>query len=161
MVEDDFLSQIDLAGLTSRLKRLSDTILYSTKDFYKSVGADIEPNWHLMFLLLKNNPDFTITEISEKLKMSHPAVIKIIQKMKERGYLITITDKIDSRKQIVKLTEKSFESLPQFEKFWSACTMTMQELVADTPDFLRNLDSIEEKVRESSYKERTLKNLKK
>ena len=61
MIKNDFLSEIRYAGLTSRLKRLSDLLLYSTKNFYKSVEIDIEPNWHLVFLLLKA---LNITDIS-------------------------------------------------------------------------------------------------
>ena len=82
---NDFLTEIEFVGLTSRLKRLSDALLYSTKELYKSEGLDIEPNWNLIFILLQENEAMTITEISEKLQFSHPAVVKIINKMKKMG----------------------------------------------------------------------------
>lgn len=161
MRKQDFLSEIELAGLTSRLKRLSDNILYSTKEFYKKVGADIEPNWHLIFLLLKKHKELHITDIAEKLQLSHPAVVKIIKKMKEKDYVVTETDISDTRKQIISLSDKAHKSIPQFEKYWDACVQTMNELVENNPDFLNALERIERKVKEKSYKERTLKNLRK
>lgn len=157
----DFLIEIELAGLTSRLKRLSDNILYSTKEFYKEVETDIQPNWHLIFLLLKEHKVLNITEVSEKLQLSHPAVIKIIKKMKEKEYVLTETDNLDSRKQVISLSDKAHRSLPQFEKYWNACLQTMNELVEDNPGFLNALENMERKVKEKSYKDRTLKNLKK
>lgn len=124
------------------------------------MGADIEPNWHLVFLLLKEYQSLTITDLSERLQLSHPAVVKIIRNMKQKGYIDTETDKIDSRKQILTLSDKAQKALPKFEKYWEACVQTMNELVEDNPDFLKNLEKIENKVKESSYKERTLRNLK-
>lgn len=161
MKEQHFLLDIELAGLTSRIKRLSDNILYSTKEFYKEVKTDIEPNWHLIFLLLKEYKVLNITEVAEKLQLSHPAVIKIITKMKEKEYVLTETDPVDSRKQIIRLSDKAHRSIPQFEKYWNACIQTMNQLVEDNPDFLKALEMVEKKVKEESYKDRTLKNLKK
>ncbi|OUL60122.1 MULTISPECIES: MarR family winged helix-turn-helix transcriptional regulator [unclassified Flavobacterium] len=161
MIQNDFLIELQLVGLTSRLKRLTDNILYSTKDFYKAVGVDIEPNWHLIFLLLKKHEELTVTEISERLQMSHPAIVKIIRNMKAKGYIETKTDTTDSRKQLLYLTEKAKLALPQLEKCWEACILTMNELLDGNELFLKNLELIEEKIGKKSYKERTLNNLKK
>lgn len=161
MIQNDFLIELQLVGLTSRLKRLTDNILYSTKDFYKAVGVDIEPNWHLIFLLLKKHEELTVTEISERLQMSHPAIVKIIRNMKAKGYIETKTDTTDSRKQLLYLTEKAKLALPQLEKCWEACILTMNELLDGNELFLKNLELIEEKIENKSYKERTLNNLKK
>lgn len=161
MIQNDFLIEIQLVGLTSRLKRLTDSILYSTKDFYKAVGVDIEPNWHLIFLLLKKHKELTVTEISERLQMSHPGIVKIIRNMKLKDYIGTKTDTADSRKQLLYLTNKAELALPQLEKCWEACILTMEELLEGNELFLKNLELIEEKIGQKSYKERTLNNLKK
>lgn len=157
----DFLTEIEFAGLTSRIKRLSDDILYSTRDYYKTIGLDIEPNWHLIFLLLEKNNSLTITEIAQELRMSHPACVKIINKMKKKDYVITKTDENDSRKQLLKLSDKSKKQLPEFHKHWDACIKTIQEFVQDSPHFSEELSAFEAKVNEKSYKERSLENLKK
>ena len=158
---EDFLTEIKYAGLTSRLKRLSDEIIYSTRDYYKTVGLDIEPNWHLIFLLLEKHGSLTITEISQELRMSHPACVKIINKMKKKDYVTTRTDSNDSRKQLLELSDKSKKQLPVFHKHWDACTKTIQEFVENSPCFSEDLSAFEAKVNEKGYKERSLDNLKK
>ncbi len=156
----DFLTDIKFAGLTSRLKRLSDDILYSTRDYYKTVGLDIEPNWHLIFLLLEKNGSLTITEISQELRMSHPACVKIINKMKKKDYVTTKTDNNDLRRQLLELSDKSKKQLPSFHKHWDACIKTIEELLEQSPHFDEDLRKIEMKISKKNYKERTLNNLK-
>lgn len=159
MDNKDFLKELELMALISRIKRLGDDLQYSTKDFYKILQVDIEPNWSIIFLLLKKYDTLTITEISEYLRQSHPAVIKVIHKMKASGYINSVTDEKDSRKQILSLSDKAIKAFPEFENYWNACEETMKEITADCPHFLQDLGKIEQKVQESSYKERTLKNL--
>lgn len=154
----DFLREIGFAGLNSRIKRLSDELLYSTRDYYKNAGLDIEPNWHLIFLLLEKHSSLTITEISQELKMSHPACVKIINQMKKKGYIDTMPDARDSRKQLLELSEKSKTQLPTFHKHWDACIKTTEELIANSPNFMQELTELEDLVTMENYKERTIKN---
>ena len=60
---NDFLTEMEYIGITSRLKLLNDSIRYITKQLYKSKGVDIEPNWNLSFNLFHKNEAMTITEI--------------------------------------------------------------------------------------------------
>ncbi|MFT4802241.1 MAG: MarR family transcriptional repressor of emrRAB [Flavobacteriaceae bacterium] len=156
----DFLQQIGYAGLNSRVKRLSDELLYSTRDYYKNAGLDIEPNWHLIFLLLEKHHSLTITEISQELRMSHPACVKIINKMKKKGYIDTTTDENDSRKQLLELSEKSKNKLPDLHKHWDACIKTTKELIEKSPNFIQELIEFENLLAEKNYKERTIENFK-
>lgn len=151
----DFLIEIGLAGINSRIKRLSDELLYSTRDYYKSVNLDIEPNWHLIFLILEKHESLTITEISQELRMSHPACIKIVNKMKKKDYINTKVDKTDSRKQLLELSEKAKEKLPDFHKHWDACIKTTKELLEKSPNFIKDLTAFENLVTEkTTWKER-------
>ncbi len=155
----DYLEKIGLAGLNSRIKRLSDELLYSTRDYYKKVGLDIEPNWHLIFLLLEEHGSLTVTEISQELRMSHPACVKIINKMKKKNYITSKTDKNDSRKQLLELSDKAKTRLPEFIKHWGAGTKTTEQLIKRSPHFIQELTEIENLVSDKNYMQRTLKNL--
>lgn len=155
----DYLEKIGLAGLNSRIKRLSDELLYSTRDYYKKVGLDIEPNWHLIFLLLEEHGSLTVTEISQELRMSHPACVKIINKMKKKNYITSKTDKNDSRKQLLELSDKAKARLPEFIKHWDAGTKTTEQLIKRSPHFIQELTEIEKMVSDKNYMQRTLKNL--
>lgn len=154
----DFLQQIGFAGLNSRIKRLSDELLYSTRDYYKNAGLDIEPNWHLIFLLLEKHKSLTITEISQELRMSHPACVKIINKMKKQDYIDTKTDENDSRKQLLELSDKAKNKLPELHKHWDAGIKTTEELIENSPNFMQELTEFENLVADKNYMERTSKN---
>lgn len=155
----DLLIELEIEGLSSRIKRLSDALLYSTRDLYKSEGLDIEPNWNLIFRLFQHQNEITITEISERLQFSHPAVVKIVNKMKEKGYVVTSSDSLDKRKQNIMLTTKAKETLKIIEPYWNIGTQVIQDLIENSPNFLKEITEIENKIKEKSYKERALEKL--
>ena len=76
-MNNDFLKELGYLGLIARLKRLSDSMLYSIRDLYKLEDIDIEPNWHLVFLILKKHKTRTMTEIAESFHLSQAAIVKI------------------------------------------------------------------------------------
>lgn len=128
-MEKDFLKELEFVGFTARIKRISDHLMYDARKVYENLDIGIEPNWHLIFLLLKQEEQLTVTEIAQHLNFSHPAVIKIIKKMKEKGYIESITDRKDSRRQLLQLSGKSKKELPLFEKEWELIETIIQEFV--------------------------------
>ncbi|WP_417362323.1 MarR family winged helix-turn-helix transcriptional regulator [Galbibacter sp.] len=158
---EDFLTEIKYMGFTSRLKRLSDELLYSTKDLYKSEGLDIEPNWNLIFHLLKERERMTITEMAETLQFSHPAVVKIVNQMKKRGYISSTLDQKDRRKYYLKLTKKALDHIEGFERYWLPGEEVIKEIMAGSPHFLDELLKIEQQLNKCNYKQRVLENMKK
>ena len=95
MMENDFFKEIAHFALTARLKRISDHMLYSAKDLYRALGLDINPNGHLVFLMFKKQERLTMTEIAEVFHLSQTAVIKIVNKMKSKDYLMSSIDPVD------------------------------------------------------------------
>ena len=82
-MSNDFLYEMGYPGITARLKRLNDLFVVQTKQFYKEFDIDIEPNWHMIFVLLEKEEKLSITEIADFLQISHPGVIKLVKKMKK------------------------------------------------------------------------------
>ncbi|MEO1050995.1 MAG: MarR family winged helix-turn-helix transcriptional regulator [Bacteroidota bacterium] len=140
-MEKDFLKGLGFTGVTARIKRISDNLLYDARMIYEESNLGIEPNWHLVFLLLKEEKQLTVTQIAQRLKFSHPAVIKITKKMKALGYLDSVTDSVDSRKQLLRLTEKSLKALPKFEQEWDRIQTLLQDVFDE--DLLQKLSVIE------------------
>jgi len=155
-MQDDFLQQLEYAGFTARIKRLSDQLLSSARKVYQYEQIDIEPNWHLVFLLLKKEGKLTVTEMAQKLRFSHPAVIKIVKKMKDHGYLSSLADKQDSRKQLIGLTAKSKRLLPSLEERWNVIQETIQGFV--TQETMAELKRLEEQLNEKALHERFISN---
>lgn len=151
----DFVSQLGYLSMAARMKRLSDHIMHSARQFYKEAGIDIEPNWYLVFLLLKEHQCLSITEIGEQLQFSHPSVISMVRKMKNNGYLHCATDQEDSRRQLVKLSPKAYQKLPEFEVMWDAAYQSVRELLDGDEGFLLKLDELLAHYKEQDFKTRT------
>jgi DNA-binding MarR family transcriptional regulator len=148
---DDFIDEISFYGLSARIKRLSDTLHREAREINSYLGFDIEPNWHLIFLSLKNE-SLTVTEIAKQLQFSHPAVIKIINKMKAKGYIESVLDENDSRKNILSLTTKSLKLLPEFEKGWKNIQSILEECSEE--NFIENIKYFESSFKKESLVER-------
>jgi len=158
-MESDFLRDLEYLGLSTRFKRISDKLLYGAKDLYKSEGLEIAPNWYLIFYILKERKTITMSEIAELTQLSQAAIIKIINKMKAKGYLVTTTDTNDSRKQQLHLSKKALKELPKLEKIWEAGRKTIRDLVNDDPVFLEKFKELELREQQMGFKERTLGHL--
>jgi|SoiMethySBSTD1v2_1073268.scaffolds.fasta_scaffold16505_4 DNA-binding MarR family transcriptional regulator/N-acetylglutamate synthase-like GNAT family acetyltransferase len=159
-MENDFLSELGLNAIVTRMKRVSDAMLHDGKRMYKELGMDIEPNWFAVFKLLRKHDLMTVTEIADAIGLSHPSVISIVNKMVDAGYLRESRSGDDSRKRILSLTPKAKRKMPQFELAWDAGTAGVKKMMHDT-DILGALDRLERRIREKGFRERTLEQLEK
>lgn len=155
----DFVNELGYLGLAVRLKRLSEAMVHSGRQMYKSLGIDIEPNWFLIFKLLKKYDQLSVTEMATKLHFSHPSVITMIAKMEKAGYLASTVDKSDSRKKNFTLSQKAHDNLPAFEKIWEAGIAGVEKLFTDESNFMGELESLEVLYSQKDFKERTLNEL--
>ena len=151
-MQTDFLQKIQHLGFTARIKRLNEKIVASTLEHYSNLNLGIEPNWHVIFLLLKEKGKLTVTEIANTLGFSHPAMIKITKKMNAQGYLESLKDPNDGRKTFILLSKKGKEALPAFEKEWSRIQDVLREFVCDS--FLESLKQLEQDFEALGFKER-------
>ncbi|NOU59122.1 MarR family winged helix-turn-helix transcriptional regulator [Marinifilum caeruleilacunae] len=158
-MERDFLKELEFLGVTARLKRLSDNLSYSIKDLYQQKDLDIEPSWHLVILLLKKQESSTMSEIADLLQLSQAAATKMLNKMIQKGYLISVRDEKDNRKKMIQLSDKAKLELPKFEKVWNAGQSSIRDILQSNTDFLNNLSDFEDKLKEKSFQQRALEHL--
>ncbi len=151
-METDFLPKLKHLGFTSRIKRLNEKIVASTVEHYASQNIGIEPNWHVVFLLLKQKEVLTVTEMAHMLGFSHPAIIKITRKIRDAGYLKSQKDPNDARRTLISLSKKGQAALPDLETEWNRILEILQEIVDDT--FLEKLSDLEQNLQKRSFKER-------
>lgn len=157
-MEEDFIKELGLLSVVTRLKRLSETMIHDGRRLYKELGMDIEPNWYVIFKLLEKQNELTVTEIADKIGFAHPSVISIVNKMIKANYLEENKCGLDSRKRLLKLTPKAKENMPQFEKIWDAGVSGMKRMLADL-DVLTFLETFEKRVREKGFRQRALAEL--
>ncbi len=151
-MKNDFIAELGYIGFTARIKRISDLLMYSAINHYRSSNIGIEPNWHLVLLLLSKEGSQTVTQIAERLYLSHPAIIKIIKKMKESGLVESTTHQKDGRKQLISLSEKAVRLLPVYQQEWATIERVLLQMVDE--ELLDKLDAFEKNFRAKSFSER-------
>ena len=151
-METDFLTGLEHLGFTARMKRMNERIASSTVEHYSKQHLGIEPNWHVVFLLLKEKKRLTVTEMAAMLGFSHPALIKITKKMKEAGYLTSFKDAKDARKTNLELSSKGKKALVHFEQEWFRIETILKDLVSHS--FLEELEVLEKAFGTKGFKDR-------
>ncbi|MEH7889060.1 MarR family winged helix-turn-helix transcriptional regulator [Elizabethkingia meningoseptica] len=150
----DFIKNLGYKAFDSRLKRISDRMSHDVRKFYKELGIDVEPNWYLVFMLLQKRGEISITDIAEPLGYSHPSVVAIVKKMADKGYLLIHKDIDDKRKQLISLSPKAIEILPQLEQIWQSCEKAILTLLADDLSIFSYLDNIDSELKNKSFHNR-------
>lgn len=153
-MDQDFIKELGYKALDSRLKRISDRMSHDVRKFYKELNIDVEPNWYLVFMLLQKNKEMSIIDIAEPLGYSHPSVVAIVKKMAEKNYLHIRKDSTDKRKQMVSLTEKAQNMLPQLEQIWDSCENAILQVLSDDLGILAYLDGIDSQLKNESFHDR-------
>jgi len=158
MNEKDFALELGYLGFTMRLKRLSDALMHDGKRMYKQLGTDIESNWYVIFRLLKAEGELSVMEIADQIRLAHPSVISLTNKMIKAGYLSSVQCSEDSRKRLLSLTEKALNKLPQFEEIWRAGEKSIIEVLEGT-EMIKDLEIVEKRFADKGFRERTIGNL--
>ena len=153
-MDKDFIKALGYKALDSRLKRISDRIAHDIRKLYKELEIDIEPGWYLVFMLLKEKSNITIAEIAERLNYAHPSVVVIIKKMVARGYVVSEKDATDKRKQLISMTRKAEDLLPQMEKLWQSCETAMLEILGQDLGIFTHLDGVDTALKNTTFYER-------
>lgn len=153
-MERDFIKALGYKALDNRLKRISDKMSHDTRKFFKQINVDVEPSWHLIFKLLKEKEKLTMVEIAEHLGYSHPSTVVLLKKMTAKGYIISEKDTVDKRKQNIKLTQKSYDMLPEMEQIWSSCEDAIYKMLNEDLSIIKHLDEIEVSLKAIPFNER-------
>lgn len=155
---EDFAKDLGCLGFTMRLKRLSDALMHDGRKMYKTLGLDLEPNWYVIFRLLKREGELSVTEIAERIHLAHPSVISITNKMIKADYLYSTPCDLDNRRRVLNLTKKALKKLPEFEKIWNAGERGVIKALAGT-HAMEVLEELEKRFTKKGFKERTFDEL--
>lgn len=142
-MDRDFIKELGHRALDNRLKRISDRMSHDTRKFFKQIDIDVEPSWHLVFKLLRDNTTLTMVDIADQLGYTHPSMVIMLKKMTKKGYIFSEKDTIDKRKQNIKLTQKSFDLFPKLERIWDSCEYAIYQMLNEDVSILKHLNDIE------------------
>lgn len=105
-VEEDFIVSLGLPFLAHRLRRASEQIVEATSVFQRNSGFTGPPRSGSTLLLLESEGPLGITEISNRLRLSHPLIIRLVRGLIEEEYVTEARDSADARRRLVILTDK-------------------------------------------------------
>ncbi|MDT8414791.1 MAG: MarR family winged helix-turn-helix transcriptional regulator [Flavobacteriaceae bacterium] len=153
-MNDNFIRELGYKALDSRFKRISDRMSHDIRKLYKELNVDVEPHWYLIFMILQKKERVSISYIAEHLGYAHPSVVVIVKKMVKKGYLNSEQDILDKRKQIISLTVKGKELIPQLQILWDSCEKAIFKMLQEDLGILTYLDKIDSELQATSFHNR-------
>jgi len=158
-----FYSSLGFLVFGSRLRRLSEYFLMEVNKVYEQSGIAFDASWFPVFYILSEQQNIPLTDIAEKLEVSHSAVSQLITGLKKKGLVNTAPCSDDGRRQLVMLTKKGEELLQQVQPVWEAITAAMTELTGTqrhSKVLLEAITQVEKAVQQEALSTRIYEKLK-
>ena len=134
-----------MLGLVVRLRRISDSVVQDARRLYRDLEVDIEPNWHIVLLLIEGHPCIGVAEIARRLGMTHPSVSTLVGQIAGRGYLNVTDDPTDGRRRCVSLTSKAQQMMPKLKRIWEHGGLAIESAIQGTDiDILKAVTALED-----------------
>ncbi len=151
----NLVNELGELALATRLKRLSERLSQDVSKVYKESDLDFEAKWYLILELLKREKLLGITEISENLQMSHPAVVQFVDQLLKRRFIKASTDKNDARRRLVSLTAAGKKILQQIDPVLKVIKEENRQWINSASyNLLTILDELEKSLDEKSMYQR-------
>jgi DNA-binding MarR family transcriptional regulator len=113
----------------SWLKKLSNQFQQDVLRIYAHEGLRFELSWFPIFYLLDQHTFLSVTEISNKLEISHPAVIQVLDSLEKESLIEIIQDEKDKRRRLVRFTSKGEDLHNKVIPIWETMNSSMEQLM--------------------------------
>ena len=151
----DFMADMAELALASRLRRLSDAYWQGVTATYRQFGVDFDVRWATIFVLIARQGPVAVMEIADRLGISHPAVIQVINELEKRELVVSAKSEQDGRKRLLTLSEAGQTMLPQLQPLWDAFVVVNREMMArQTNNLLLSLSEMEAQLAQRSFYDR-------
>jgi DNA-binding MarR family transcriptional regulator len=128
VASSDFVSELGMLVVDHRLRRIVDQLLAAQADVYAQEALPFEPRWTSTFLLLEREGALPVTAIAKRLRLTHPAIIKITNAMIEAGLVANTADAADDRRRLLRLTPRARRLSSRLHRIWEAVTDAQREI---------------------------------
>jgi GNAT superfamily N-acetyltransferase/DNA-binding MarR family transcriptional regulator len=158
MPQQDVFSELGLLSLGSRLKRLSDQMMYQVSDIYRHRQINFEPSWLPVFSLLQDGKARAVTDISQTLGLAHPSVIQITNAMIKKGVAASQKDSADSRRRLIQLTESGKAMRADLIEVWDDIRQSVDQIMQEADcNLLQDVEAVEKVLMHQNLFHRTEK----
>ncbi|HKP28630.1 MAG TPA: MarR family transcriptional regulator [Gemmatimonadales bacterium] len=115
----DFIEELGALALDHRLRRMMDTLLSTAEEVYRARGLEFRPRWTSTYLLLDREGALPLTEIAQRIRLTHPGVIGITDEMHRAGLVTYERDRGDGRRRLIGLTLAAKRLKPELQRVWT------------------------------------------
>lgn len=152
----DGIQQLGALALGSRLRRVSEPLMYDVAKVYKDCDVNFEPRWLPVYTcLLQADSPYSIMDIAEYLGVTQPAVSQITTQMLKKGWVVVSADKQDARKRLFCLTKEARECEYALKPIWNAVRESAESLIGELEGpLLEQLAHLEARLRHTSFYDR-------
>ncbi|RJF96411.1 MarR family winged helix-turn-helix transcriptional regulator [Sphingomonas cavernae] len=130
MDDRDFIEQMGAAFLAHRFKRASEALVDDIGALLRQRGLAIPGRGASTVLLLHREGPMGITEIAQRLRLSHPLIVRMTGQLVEAGLATTSSDPRDMRRSIVALTSSGHAQAASLE----ACNDDIERAMSEVFD---------------------------
>ena len=142
-------------AMASRLRRLSDLYWQGVTATYRQSGVDFDVRWATIFVLIARQGPVAVMEIADRLGITHPAVIQVINELEKHDLITSAKSEEDGRKRLLTLSETGQAMLPQLQPLWDAFIAVNREMLdKQTHNLLLSLQEMEKQLAEKSFFDR-------
>lgn len=92
-------------ALSSRLRLFTAQLTEEAQKVFDAYNIGLSPNWFLVFYVLADGSEKTITQIADEIGHSQPSVTKIVKEMKKARLVATHLKSNDKRTNLVGLSK--------------------------------------------------------
>ena len=116
----EYIAQLGLVALGSRMRALSDRLYAIADEVYRLTGLDLQGRWLPLLRILHDRGPQTIGDIAEAIGQTHSAVSQLADKLMEQGWLDVAVDPADKRRRRLTLTARAETDLRSAKPLWRA-----------------------------------------
>jgi DNA-binding MarR family transcriptional regulator len=156
----DFVKTLGALTLAHRFYRMMNRLLEAHETVYASLDLPIKARWISTLLMLHEHGPLGVTDIAERLVLTHPAVNQLAQDIAAAGLITDAKDKDDGRRRLLRLTPKAGELMPTLKRVWAELDKAQRAVFkAADCDILTVLDAVEERLDHTPLADMVLKRL--
>jgi DNA-binding MarR family transcriptional regulator len=143
-VSDDFIESLGTPFLAHRLRRSSHLILQQIGAELLSKKLNVPPRGASMMLLIDQMSPIGVAEISRRLRLSHPLIVRMAQTFVDAGLITVLKDPHDGRRKQLIATQRGHAEAEAFRELNGQLSVVFDELFAELGcDIIGLLDKLE------------------
>ena len=161
MINETF-TELKLFSFGNSLKKLGEAIQRDITEVCKNRDSSFDPKLFPILYFLQKFEKSTVQKLADYLQITHPAVIQILNKLKELNLIETMSGLQDKRQTYSKLTKMGEGLLNNWHELYSDIKNVNNEIIEESGyDVFNMINSIYNLLKQKNYKQRLDEKVKK